>query len=132
VFRKLRQYEAGFFPNSCSGQVGCSVPESGGSILHILSRRALAPLRHRIRGDAQFAAQLRNRSLRSLYRSSGGVRGRGTPVTNFSHSASLHYLARMAPSNRGIKHLDSCFQARWPHAALLDVVPTNDNVQVIA
>jgi hypothetical protein len=35
-------------------------------------------------------AQLRERSLRSLYCSSDGVRGRGAPVTNLSHSASFH------------------------------------------
>ncbi|PYF06943.1 hypothetical protein C8J30_12226 [Rhodobacter viridis] len=50
-------------------------------------------------------AQLRERSLRSLYCSSDGVRGRGAPVTNLSHSASFHSFERIAPSNRGIKHL---------------------------
>ena len=34
--------------------------------LHVLDRRALAPLRHRLGVDAQFPAQLRERSLRSF------------------------------------------------------------------
>ena len=73
--------------------------------LHVLDRRALAPLRHRLGIDAEFPAQLRERSLRSLYCCSDGVRGRGAPVTNLSHSASFHSCERIAPSNRGIKHL---------------------------
>ncbi len=39
------------------------------------------------------------------YCCSDGVRGRGAPVTNLSHSASFHSCERIAPSNRGIKHL---------------------------
>ena len=50
-------------------------------------------------------AKLRERSLRSLYFCSDGVRGRGAPVTNLSHKASFHSCERIAPSNRGIKHL---------------------------
>ncbi len=44
------------------------------------------------------------RSLRSLYCCSGGVRGRSAPVTNLSHSATFHSFETIAPSNRGIKH----------------------------
>jgi hypothetical protein len=33
------------------------------------------------------------------------VRGRGAPVTNLSHAASFHSRERIAPLNRGIKHL---------------------------
>ncbi len=40
--------------------------------------------------DAQLLAQLRERSLRSLYCSSDGVRRRGAAVTNLSHSTSFH------------------------------------------
>ena len=74
--------------------------------LHILNRNSLPPLRHRLWVDAQFFAQFRERSLRSLYCSSDGVRGRGAPVTNLSHSESFHSRERIAPSNRGIKHLN--------------------------
>lgn len=43
--------------------------------LHVLDRRTFAPLRYRLGVDAQFSAQLRERSLRSLYCCSDGVRG---------------------------------------------------------
>jgi hypothetical protein len=51
--------------------------------LHVLDRRPLAPLRDGLGVDTQFPAQRRERSLRSLYCSSDGVRGRGAPVTNY-------------------------------------------------
>ncbi len=81
--------------------------------LHVLDRRPLPPRRHRLGIDAEFPAQLRERSLRSLYRSSDGVRGRGAPVTNLSHSASFLPCEKISPSNRGIKHF--CLQRgyRW-------------------
>ncbi|WP_206069720.1 hypothetical protein, partial [Novosphingobium olei] len=41
----------------------------------------------------------------SLYCCSDGVRGRGAPMTYLSHTASFHSNERIAPSNRGIKHL---------------------------
>lgn len=89
--------------------------------LHILYRRALAPLRNRLRIDPQLPAQLRERSLRSLYCCSDSVRGRGAPVTNLSHVASFHSFERIAPSNRGIKQLEPGFWAR-AHAANLEVL----------
>jgi len=73
--------------------------------LQILDRRPLPPLRDRLRVDPQLPAQRRERSLRSLYCCSDGVRGRGAPMTNLSHTASFHSNKRIAPSNRGIKHL---------------------------
>jgi hypothetical protein len=73
--------------------------------LHVFDRRALSPPRYGLGIDAEFPAQLRERSLRSLYRCSDGVRGRGAPVTNLSHSASFHSCERIAPSNHGIKDL---------------------------
>ena len=83
--------------------------------LHILDRCPLPPLRHRLRINPQLPAQLRERSLRSLYCCSDGVRGRGAPVTNLSHSASFHSQERIAPSNHGIKHLGACFAAKNRH-----------------
>src|ERR1041384_5074959 len=71
----------------------------------ILDRRPLTPLRHRLGVDPQLTAQRRERSLRSLYCCSDGVRGRGAPVTYLSHTASFHSNERIAPSNRGIKQL---------------------------
>lgn len=53
----------------------------------------------------QLFTQLRERSLRSLYCCSDGVRGRGTPMTNLSYNASFHSFERIAPSNHEIKHL---------------------------
>ena len=58
--------------------------------LHILDSRALPPLRNRLGVYTQLFAQLRERSLRSLYCSSDGVRGRGAHMTNLSHTASFH------------------------------------------
>lgn len=49
--------------------------------LQILDRRSLAPLGYRLRVDPQLSTQRRERSLRSLYCCSDGVRGRGAPVT---------------------------------------------------
>ena len=75
--------------------------------LLILDRRPLPPFRHRLGVDPKLPAQRRERSLRSLYCCSDGVRGRGGPVTYLSHMASFHSKERIAPSNRGIKHLDT-------------------------
>ena len=58
--------------------------------LHILDRRPLTPLGNCLGIDAQFMAQRRERSLRSLFCRSDGVRGRGAPVTTLSHVASFH------------------------------------------
>jgi phosphomannomutase len=44
--------------------------------------------------------------LRSLYCSSDSVRSRGAAVTYLSHNASFHSKEQIAPSNRGIKHLE--------------------------
>jgi len=41
----------------------------------------------------------------SLSCCSDGVRGRGAAVTYLSHNASFHSKEKIAPSNRGIKHL---------------------------
>ena len=60
------------------------------SSLAVLDGCPLSLFGHRLRSDAQLPAQLRERSLRSLYCCSDGVRGRGAPVTNFSHNASFH------------------------------------------
>ena len=51
---------------------------------------AFPPLRYGLGIDAKLSTQLRERSLRSLYCSSDGVRGRGASMTNLSHNASLH------------------------------------------
>jgi len=45
--------------------------------LQILNRLALAPFRNVLRVDPKIPAQRRERSLRSLYCNSDGVRGRG-------------------------------------------------------
>lgn len=52
----------------------------------------------------QLPAQLRERSLRSLYCCSDSVRGRGASVTNLSHRAPFHSKERIALLNLGIKH----------------------------
>ena len=71
----------------------------------IFNRLALAPFGDRFDIDAEFPAQRRVRSLRSLYCCSDCVRSRGAAVTYLSHNASFHSKEQIAPSNRGIKHL---------------------------
>ena len=78
-----------------------------------------APLRYRLRVDPQLTAQRRERSLRSLYCCSDGVRGRRAPVTNLSHTASFHSNERIAPSNRGIKHLATVASFSAAKAAII-------------
>ena len=73
-----------------------------------MARLPFTPLRNRLGIDPKLPAQRRERSLRSLYCCSDGVRGRGASVTNLSHRASFHSFERITPSNRGIKHL-MCF-----------------------
>ena len=58
--------------------------------LEVLDRLALAPFSNGLRVDPKIPAQRRERSLRSLYCSSDGVRGRGASVTNLAHNASFH------------------------------------------
>ncbi|WP_206069792.1 hypothetical protein, partial [Novosphingobium olei] len=56
-----------------------------------------------------------------LYCCSDGVRGRGAPMTYLSHTASFHSNERIAPSNRGIKHLSSRLVRMTPYnAAIID------------
>lgn len=73
--------------------------------LQVLHLCPLSPLCNRLGVDPQLPAQRRERSLRSLYCCSEGVRGRGAPMTYLSHMASFHSHERIAPSNPGIKHL---------------------------
>ena len=75
--------------------------------LQILDRRPFTPLRHRLGIDAQFPTQRRERSLRSLYCCSDGLRRRGAPMTYLSHMASFHSNEWITPSNCGIKQLES-------------------------
>ena len=75
----------------------------------IFNRFALAPFCNRFDINTEFSAQRRGCSLRSLYCSSDSVRSRGAAVTYLSHNASFHSKEQIAPSNRGIKHLDLLF-----------------------
>ena len=61
--------------------------------LQILDRRPLAPLGNRLGVDPELSAQRRERSLRSLYCCSDGVRGRGAAVKNLAHIASRSVAA---------------------------------------
>jgi len=49
---------------------------------------ALPPLRHRLGIDRVLRAQVRDRSLRSLYCGSDSMRGRGASVEYLAHSSS--------------------------------------------
>ena len=71
----------------------------------VLHTVALAPLGDRLDVDAQFPAQRRVRSFRSLYESSDCVRGLGAPVKNLPHSASFVWSQISRPPHAGTKHL---------------------------
>jgi hypothetical protein len=54
----------------------------------IMDKRPLTPLGDRLLVQAVLCGELFERSLRSLYRSSDGVRGRGAAVKYLAHNAS--------------------------------------------
>jgi hypothetical protein len=67
---------------------------------------ALAPLHHRFRIKIVAAGELLDRSLRSLYSSSDGVRGLGAAMKNLSHRASRNVAsAWLIPRHSGTAHL---------------------------
>src|ERR1700745_1233617 len=70
---------------------------------------ALAPLHHRFRIKIVAAGELLDRSLRSLYSSSDGVRGLGAAMKNLSHRASRNVAsAWLIPRHSGTAHLVGC------------------------
>lgn len=69
----------------------------------ILNHRPLAPFCHRFRIASNLSAQCRQRACDSC--NSYGMRGHGSPVTNWSHTASSLSHERISLSNRGIRHL---------------------------
>src|SRR5262249_52476763 len=72
----------------------------------IIEEGALAPLHHRFRIKIVAAGELLDRSLRSLYSSSDGVRGPGAAVKNLSHRASRNVAsAWLIPRHSGTAHL---------------------------
>ena len=69
------------------------------------SKAALPPLGHRLGIDPIAFAQRLDRSLRSLYCCSDGVRRLGAPVKYLSHSVSLAVMTDiMSPPHHGTKH----------------------------
>src|SRR5262245_6461974 len=73
----------------------------------IIEEGALAPLHHRFRIKIVAASELLDRSLRSLYSSSDGVRGLGAAVKNLSHRASRNVAsAWLIPRHSGTAHLE--------------------------
>src|SRR5262249_16987304 len=78
------------------------------------------PLHHRFRIKIVAAGELLDRSLRSLYSSSDGVRGLGAAVKNLSHRASRNVAsAWLIPRHSGTAHLgfEMCY-ARERRAAV--------------
>src|SRR5262245_28629789 len=74
----------------------------------IIEEGALAPLHHRFRIKIVAAGELLDRSLRSLYSSSDGVRGLGAAVKNLSHRASRNVAsAWLIPRHSGTAQLGS-------------------------
>src|SRR5262249_42660589 len=72
----------------------------------IIKEGALAPLHHRFRIKIVAAGELLDRSLRSLYSSSDGVRGLGAAVKNLSHRASRNVAsAWLIPRHSGTANL---------------------------
>lgn len=78
--------------------------------LQILNRCPLPPLHHRLRVDAKVAAQLRNRTFRSLESRSDRVHCRGPSMTNPRHWASSIAPKGSHHQTLGTKHimLDLC------------------------
>lgn len=71
----------------------------------VVDELALAPLRERL-GVQPVVGELFERSLRSLYRSTDGVRGRGAAVEHLSHNASRKAgSAKLIPSHSRTRHL---------------------------
>src|SRR5262245_43344837 len=79
----------------------------------IIEEGALAPLHHRFPIKIVAASELLDRSLRSLYSSSDGVRGLGAAVKNLSHRASRNVAsAWLIPRHSGTAHLGcGCLEA---------------------
>src|SRR5271165_2479882 len=68
---------------------------------------ALFPLRNGLRVQSIALAQLFERSFRSLYCCSDGVRCRGAAVEYLSHNLSRSFgSVRLIPSHSGTKHLE--------------------------
>src|SRR5262245_16914922 len=79
----------------------------------IIEEGALAPLHHRFRIKIVAAGELLDRSLRSLYSSSDGVRGLGAAVKNLSHRASRNVAsAWLIPRHSGTAHLVKSYSPR--------------------
>ena len=70
--------------------------------LQFLNRRPLSQFRHLLRINPELSAQRQERSFRSLYYCSDGVRGHGAPMTYLSHTDTFYSNERIALSNRGI------------------------------
>ena len=70
----------------------------------------------------------------SLYCCSDGVRGRGAAVKYLSHNASFHSKEKIAPSNRGIKHLVMNQQLQrlspFENAHARNRTPNDDNLRL--
>ena len=61
-----------------------------------------------------------------LYRSTDRRCRRGAPMVNLSHSASFHSAVKSAPSNSGIKHLDSLQSGdEADYDGMLELFPQN-------
>ena len=75
-------------------------------------RHGCATTTHAVRAAIQRSQASLATLSRELYCCSDGVRGRGAPMTYLSHTASFHSNEGIAPSNRGIKHLESAFVRR--------------------
>src|SRR5262249_49369704 len=81
----------------------------------IIEEGALAPLHHRFRIKIVAAGELLDRSLRSLYSSSDGVRGLGAARrTSVTRTSSTQSATCAVPECRGISHADATFrEALW-------------------
>jgi len=95
-----KSYNDGFFFSTQNGRVRLL-----GSGLQILDRSSVTPFTSGFRVDAVSRAQRRERSLRSLYRCSDGVRGRGATVTYLAHCSSFQARGSVMPSNAGTVQL---------------------------
>lgn len=78
------QWQQGVFAKGDAKRFPGRAQDCGANVLRphrrLLHRGPVAPLHHRLRVHAVLAAELRDRSVRSLYCRSDGVHGRGAAV----------------------------------------------------
>lgn len=107
VLRCLSTFEHAIVPHDSRDPQAVVTKDTGPTLCLGITMAAMD------QSDGRSLAQLRERSPRSLYCRSDGVRGRGASMTNLSHNAAFHSYEWFAPTNQGIKHLGILRMNAW-------------------